>query len=194
MNSVILILSVVIIISPSLRFVRLLFWRLVWRMCGLHQHPTRKKGIWWRLCGWDVVRMEWRYNCLKSKLSWFFRKPCYAPYRFLGKTGFRSPMNVWKSAIFTLTSANICARLGSHCACASVNLTLWNFCPPHKLPEAFWCRKEAEERGKRKRAGENGKGKEKKKRSCLFPLSILHCSFTIFDFIGLASFISWRWW
>lgn len=62
-----------------------------------------------------------------------------------------------------------CARLGSHCACASVNLTLWNFCLHLKLPEAFWCRKEAGERGKRKRAGEDGKGKEKKKRSCLFP-------------------------
>ena len=85
-----------------------------------------------------------------------------------------------------------CARLGSHCACASVNLTLWNFCPHHKLPEAFWCLKEAGERGKRKRAGEDGKGKEKKKRSCLFPLPIVHCSLTIFDFIGLASFISWR--
>ena len=56
----------------------------------------------------------------------------------------------------------------------------------------FGCRKEAGERGKRKRAGEDGKGKEKKKRSCLFPFPVLHCSLTIFDFIGLASFISWR--
>ena len=178
MNSVILILSVVIIISPSLRFVRLLFWRLVWRMCGLHQHPTRKKGIWWRLCGWDVERMEWRYNCLKSKLSWFFRKPCYAPYRFLGKTGFRSPMNVWKSAIFTLTSANICARLGSHCACASVNLTLWNFCPPQK---PFGVVRRLRRGEKESARGRMGRGKRRRREAAfsLFPSSTAPLLFLI---------------
>ena len=105
-----------------------------------------------------------------------------------------------KSAIFSLTSANrrLVPLCSSHCAGASVNLTLWNFSPSHKPPEAFLCRKEAGERGKRKRVGEDGKGKEKKKkkkkkkRGCLLPLPVVHCSRTIFDFIGLASFISRR--
>ena len=100
-----------------------------------------------------------------------------------------------QSAIFSLTSAN--CRLVSLCLvlilpCGTSLLPI----SPHKPPEAFLCRKEAGERGKIKRVGEDGKGKEKKKkekkRGYLLPLPVVHCSLTVFDFVGLASFISWR--
>ena len=99
-----------------------------------------------------------------------------------------------KSAIFSLTSAN--RRLVSPCLVLILlcGTSLLNISPP----EAFFVSQGGWGEGKKKARGGggggvgDGKGEEKKKRSCLYPLPILHCSRTIFDFIGLASFISWR--